>query len=70
MISPTRAREILDHIVGTERPDFHTLSSSTVIRLVDEADAYAYRAPLNAPGSRGRMFYQLLLRRERQPERR
>ena len=42
--------------------DFHELSLSDVSRIVDAARATGYRKSKNAPGSRGRMYYQLLQR--------
>lgn len=50
-----RARVSLDR-------DFHTLRSEEVEALLAEADARRYRKPRNAPGSRGRMFFQALQR--------
>lgn len=42
--------------------DFHRLRSSQVAALLVEADARRYRAPRNANGSRGRMFWQYVQR--------
>jgi len=36
--------------------DFHRLDSGRVESLLDEADAYGYRKPKNANGSRARYF--------------
>lgn len=44
------------------RKDFCTLSSSEVGRVLEAADAWKYRKPKNANGSRGRYFYALLNR--------
>lgn len=50
------------------RRDFFTLSSSDVCRVLEAADAWKYRKPKNANGSRGRYFYALLNRAaNRQP---
>lgn len=43
--------------------DFFTLSSSTIDRLLSEADAVKYRKPKNANGSRGRYFYAFVTRK-------
>lgn len=42
--------------------DYHTLSHAEKLRVIAAADERRYRAPKNAPGSRGRMFYQYLQR--------
>lgn len=42
--------------------DFHTLSSGDVGKVVDVAREAGYRKSKSAPGSRGRMFFQLLAR--------
>jgi len=42
--------------------DFHELPSSDVSRIVDAARSSGYRKSKTAPGSRGRMYYQLLQR--------
>lgn len=58
------AREILSRIgvSAAAPPDFHTLNSEAVERVLAQADARRYRKPANAPGSRGRMFYQYVTR--------
>lgn len=58
------ARAILARIgvSVTSPPDFHTLRAETVERVLAEADARRYRKAANAPGSRGRMFYQYVAR--------
>ena len=43
--------------------DFYTLSSSTVLELVDVAKAVGYRAPKNRNGSPARCFFEYLTRR-------
>jgi hypothetical protein len=42
--------------------DFYTLSSSTVLELVDVAKAVGYRAPKNRNGSPARCFFEYLTR--------
>ena len=42
--------------------DFHTLGSCAVERLLERADAWRYRKPHNANGSRARYFYAHLER--------
>jgi hypothetical protein len=42
--------------------DFDTLSSSEVACVIDAANAWRYRKPPNANGSRGRYFYAYLNR--------
>lgn len=42
--------------------DFHALPSSQVSLIVDAARATGYRKSKSAPGSRGRMYFQLLKR--------
>ena len=43
--------------------NFHALPSSTVGLIVDGAQRARYRKSKNAPGSRGRMYFQLLQRK-------
>jgi hypothetical protein len=64
------ARAILTRIgvSAASPPDFHTLSSATVERVLSEADARRYRKAAGAPGSRGRMFYQYVTRAAARPE--
>ena len=51
------------HAQGIDfRDDFYVLSSSKVELIVDLARATGYRKRRDAPGSRGRMYYQLLQR--------
>lgn len=58
------AREILSRLRldPNSPPDFHTLRASQVEEVLNEADYRRYRKPKNAPGSRGRMFYQYVTR--------
>ena len=42
--------------------NFFALRSSEVAELLEEANRRKYRAPKNAPGSRGRMFHAYLTR--------
>lgn len=44
------------------KADFFTLSSSTVLELVDVAKAVGYRRPRNANGSTARYFFAYLAR--------
>lgn len=57
-MSQHTARELLRNHGVPLGADFHRLSSATVEGVVAAADAYHYRKPRNAPGSRARMFYQ------------
>jgi len=43
-------------------PDFYTLSSAEVEKLLEQADREKYRKPKNANGSRARYFYAKLER--------
>jgi hypothetical protein len=45
--------------------DFHTLSTSQVSCLLEEADRVRYQRPKGANGSRGRYFHDQLQRRAR-----
>lgn len=58
----TRAREILRDCRAPVGGDFHALPSSTVEALLGEADAFGYRKPRNANGSRGRYWHDHLQR--------
>lgn len=60
-VSATEARQILD-TTKSAGVDFHALRSDTVRELLDWADAYGYRAPANANGSRGLYFHSYLER--------
>lgn len=62
-LSPEDARSILSRSGCAVASDFHALPSGTVERLRGEADAYGYRKPANANGSRLRYFHALLIRR-------
>lgn len=42
--------------------NFHALRSEQVEALLSEADAYGYRAPKNANGSRARYFHAYVVR--------
>lgn len=57
-----KARYILDLCSVPEGADFHTLSSDQVEELADEGRAFKYKAPKNANGSYGRMFYAYICR--------
>lgn len=65
-------RKKMDHCqakdwLGTQGVDFHkdffVLPPSDVSRIVEAAQKTGYRKSPNAPGSRGRMYYQLLQRK-------
>lgn len=45
------------------KKDFHQLNSSDVNIVLDVAKAAGYRKSKNAPGSKGRMFFQYLQRK-------
>lgn len=64
MLTPDHARTILANC-GILNPalDFHALYSEQVSALLMEANAYRYRAPRNANGSRARYWYAYLIRR-------
>lgn len=60
--TPHAARECL-YACGVNRTqDFHTLPSSTVERLVEQARFFKYRKPKNANGSTARYFHAYLVR--------
>lgn len=42
--------------------DFHSLDSETVLALLERANAWRYREPKGANGSRARYFHQYLQR--------
>ena len=42
--------------------DYHQLPASKVNRVLMVANAYGYRKPKNASGSKGRMFWQFMQR--------
>lgn len=59
------ARETLRALNLNASQDFHALSPFQVGRLLEEADRVKYRKPKNANGSRGRYFFQKLVREAR-----
>jgi len=62
-ITPDEARSILDDLgVLESSPDFFSLRSSEVSKLLDHAKRLKYRKSKYAPGSTARMFYQYLTR--------
>ena len=63
------AREILRRCGAEARYDFHALHSDIVARIIAEADAYGYRAPRNANGSRARYFHAHLVRTAQRKDR-
>jgi hypothetical protein len=68
MLSRFEARDILSRCVERDMwADFHTLRTHEVEALIREANARGYRKPKDAPGSRGRMFHQYVMRRAARP---
>lgn len=57
-----QARETLKSLKIGLGQDFHTLRSSQVDGLLEEADRVRYQKPKNANGSRARYFHDLLQR--------
>lgn len=62
-MTPGAARVILDDMHMTSVDDFHKLTSVDVERLLSVADAWSYRVPKNANGSRARYWFAYLKRR-------
>lgn len=62
MMESSRARAILA-ACGAAGQDYHALPWSVVDALLVEADAYKYRKPKNANGSRARYWHAYLERR-------
>ncbi len=60
-LTPADARDTLRR-AAIPLVDFHALDSAAVERIIAEADAYGYRAPRNANGSRARYFHAYLTR--------
>jgi hypothetical protein len=63
MLTRSNAHDVAQRAQAPIGADFHTLTSSQVERLLVEADRLKYRKRKNAPGSRGRMFWQYIQRR-------
>jgi hypothetical protein len=61
-VTPGMARDLLAAYDISRSADFHTLSSEQVDALLASADAFKYRKPRNANGSRGRYFHAYLCR--------
>lgn len=61
-IDRQRARDILSRCHAPLGTDFHALRTWQVDSIVSEADAYGYRKPRNANGSRARYFHAYLVR--------
>lgn len=59
-IDKERAQRLLRYCEATG--DFHALPQLSVDLLLQEADAYGYRAPRNANGSRARCWHAYLTR--------
>jgi hypothetical protein len=64
-ISKDQAQEILHRTGCGAAPDFFTLPSEQVARVLIEADSVKYRQPKTANGSRARYFYEYLTRTAR-----
>lgn len=58
------ARAMLERQGVDFSEDFHALPSSKVDLIVEAARAAGYRKRRDAPGSRGRMYFQLLSRQK------
>jgi ribosomal protein S13 len=56
------AREVLTKLGITIDKDYHQLTNSQVDKVVALAVLYGYHKSKNAPGSKGRMFFQFLQR--------
>lgn len=56
------ARAVLAMVGASVGQDFHTLRSSQVDALLEEADRVRYQKPKSANGSRARYFYARLQR--------
>lgn len=61
-LTRSEALDIFQRAKVDPSANFFALSSSEVHALLIEANARHYRAPKNAPGSRGRMFHAYLSR--------
>jgi hypothetical protein len=62
-LSRTDAHDLLARAgVPVPSPDFHTLHSAQVEKLLILAKAWRYREPKNANGSRARYFHAYLCR--------
>lgn len=57
------ARMVLEAANASVGQDFHTLTSSQVDVILEEANRTRYQKPKGANGSRARYFYALLQRR-------
>lgn len=58
-----KAQACLDACGIDPQTDYHALTSTQVDALLIKADAWRYRKPKNANGSRGRYFHAMLIRR-------
>lgn len=67
-LTPAEARRILRVCNIDFGADFHRLDSMDVQYLLLQADRLKYRTPKNAPGSRGRMFFQFVQRVAARPD--
>lgn len=61
-IDRARACDILARCNVPLGADYHTLNTGQVDALISEANAWGYRRPRNANGSRGRYFHAYLQR--------
>lgn len=64
-MSKSTARELLSAHGVPLGEDFHRLPSSVVDGIVAAAEAYGYRKPRNANGSKARYFYAFANRGQR-----
>lgn len=62
------AQAVLAAINAAIGQDFHTLTTSQIELVLEEADRVRYQRPRNANGSRARYFYQLLQRQAQRQE--
>jgi hypothetical protein len=61
-LTPSQARSIAGARSIPLDVDFHSLDSETVAHILEAADAYKYKVPRNANGSRARYFHAYLRR--------
>ncbi len=60
----TQARKLLQDAGISLAQDYHQLRSSEVDKVEAVAKLYGYRKSPSAPGSKTRMFFQMLQRRK------
>lgn len=61
-LTRSAALDILQRCAISPGANYFTLSGETVMTLLREADAYGYRRPRSARGSRGRCFHEFVQR--------